>query len=123
MCNQVEIFFLIGIDIVARRADQRASFGRVEFRNLLKEWIQMNVRHTRIEKTIKALDESIHFDLELICSNDRAVNGSVQRRSIASRSQNTYSLHHRSYVLGLRKWIEEAPPASRCSDAGKTGGH
>ena len=58
--------FLFGIHVIARRADERAALGRVEFGNFLIERIQMNVRHARIEQAVETLDEAEDFDLELV---------------------------------------------------------
>ena len=61
--DEIEVVFLVRVDVVARRADQRAALGRIEFGNFLKERVQMHVRHARIEQAIEALDQAVDFDL------------------------------------------------------------
>ena len=44
----------------------------------------MNVRNAGIEKAIETLDESVDFQLQLIGSYDRAVDGCIESRGIAA---------------------------------------
>ena len=91
--DEVELVLLVRIDVVARRADERAAFGRIELGNLLKERIQVHVRHARVEQAIEALDEPVDLDLQLVGAHDRAVNGGVERRRVATGGENADAFH------------------------------
>ena len=84
---------LVRIDVVARRADERAALGRIEFGNLLKQRIQVDVRHARVEEAVEALDEAEDFDPQLVGAHDGAVNGGVERRRVAAGGQNADAFH------------------------------
>ena len=83
--DQVQFLLFVRVDIIARRTDERAALGRVQFGNLLKQRIEMNVRHARIEQAVESLDQADDFDLELVGARDRAVNGGVQGRACRRR--------------------------------------
>jgi hypothetical protein len=53
----------------------------------------MDVRHPRIEKTIKAFDQAEDFDPELVGTNYGAMNRRVQRRCVSTRGQDSNSFH------------------------------
>ena len=91
--DEIELVLPVRIDVVARGADERAALGRIELRDLLKEGIQVHVRHLGVEQAIEALDESVDLDLQLIGAYDRAVNGGVERRSVASRGEDPDPFH------------------------------
>ena len=85
--------FLLGIDVVARRADQRAALGRIQFRDRLKQRIQMHVRNARIEEAVESLDEAEDLDPELVGARDRAVNGGVERGRVAAGREDADAFH------------------------------
>ena len=47
--DHVQLLGFVGIDKIARRPDERAALGRVQFGNRLEERIEMHMRHPRIE--------------------------------------------------------------------------
>jgi len=53
----------------------------------------MNVRDTGIEETVESLDESVDFQFELIGTNDCAMNGGVERRSVSTCSKDADAFH------------------------------
>ena len=91
--NQVELRLLVRVDVVARRADQRAALGRIELRDLLKQRIQMHVRHARVEQAIEALDQSVDFNPKLVGAHDGAVDGGVERRRVTPGGQDADAFH------------------------------
>ena len=91
--NQVEFVLLVRVDVVARRADERAALGRIELGNLLEQRIQVDVRHARIEQAVEALDQPVDFNLELVGADDGAVDGGVQRRRVAAGRQDADAFH------------------------------
>ena len=92
--------FLSGIDVIARRADERAALGRIEFGNFLEQRIEMDMRHARVEQAVEALDEADDFDLELVGAHDRAVNGGVERGRVAAGGQDADAFHGLSAPAG-----------------------
>ena len=84
---------LIRVDVVARRADERAALGRIELGNLLEQRIQMHVRHARVEQAVEPLDQPVDLDPQLVGADDRAVNGGVQRRRVAPGGQDADAFH------------------------------
>ena len=82
--DEVEFVLLVRVDVIARRADERAALGRIEFGNFLVQRIEMNVRHARVEQAVEALDEAEDLDLELVGAHDRAVDGGVERGRVAA---------------------------------------
>ena len=103
--NDIEFVGSFGIDIVPRRTDKRAALGRIEFRNFLKQRIEMHMRCARIEQAVEAFDQSIHFDAELVRARYRAVDRGVERGRVASCRKDSESLH-----LGLIS-LDVAPAA------------
>ena len=91
--DQVELVLLVRIDVVARRADERAALGRIELGDLLEQRIQVHVRHARVEQAVEALDEPEDFDAELVGAHDRAVDGGVQRGRVAAGRQDADAFH------------------------------
>ena len=53
----------------------------------------MNVRYPRVEEAIEALDESEQFNLELVRAHDGAMNGRVERGSVASGREDANTFH------------------------------
>ena len=92
--------FLFGINIIARRADERAAFGRIEFGNGPEERIEMDVRHARIEQAVEPLDEAEDFDLELVGARDRAMNRGVERGRVAAGGENADAFHKDLILTG-----------------------
>ena len=88
-----EQFVIVGVYVVARAAQERTTLGRVEFRDLAEQWVQMYVGHSWIEQAVKALDEAKYLDFELICPHHSAINGRVEGWSIAAGSQDSDTLH------------------------------
>src|SRR5206468_8158596 len=86
--DQVEFVFSLRIDVVARRSDECAALGRIEFRNSLKEGIQMDVGNTRVEETIETLDKAVEFNLQFIRAYHSAMNRGVQRGRVPAGGQN-----------------------------------
>ena len=85
--------FVVGIDVVARRADERAALGRIELRDGLEQRIQMHVRHARVEQAVEALDEPVDLDPQLVGADDGAVDGGVERRRVAAGGQDADAFH------------------------------
>ena len=67
----VQLLLVVRIDIIARGTDQRATLGRFQFGNGLKEWIEMDVRDHRIEQAVEALDDAGDFQPELVGARRR----------------------------------------------------
>ncbi len=84
--DQVQLLFVVRINVVARRTDERAALGRVQFRNFLIERVEMNVRNRRVKQAVESLDQAEDFDAKLVGANDRAVNGRVQGRCVSASS-------------------------------------
>ena len=93
--DEVELVLLVRVDVVARRADERAALGRIELGNFLEQRIQMDVRHARVEQAVEALDEAEDFDPQLVGAHDGAVNGGVERGRVAAGRQNADAFHGR----------------------------
>jgi hypothetical protein len=91
--DHVEVLFIVGINIIPGRTDERAALGGVEFGNFLKQRVEMNVRHARVEQAVEPLDEADNFDLELVGAHHRAVNGGVQRGGVAAGGQDANAFH------------------------------
>src|SRR5690606_2612204 len=53
----------------------------------------MQVRAARIEQCLKAFDQSEDFNLQLAGARDRAMNGGVERRCIATSRQDANAFH------------------------------
>jgi hypothetical protein len=84
---------VVGVHVIAGRADERAALGRVQFGNLLEERIEMEMRQPGIEQGVETLDEADDFDFELIGARDRPVNGGVERRGVAACRQDADAFH------------------------------
>ena len=97
--------FFVRVDVVARRADERAALGRIELGNLLKERIQMDVRHARIEQAVEALDEPVDLDPQLVGAHDRAVDGGVQRGRVAAGREDADAFHRLSPISLVRAHV------------------
>src|SRR6266550_1307224 len=93
---------IIGINIVARRTEQGPALGWIDFGNLLVERVQMDMRHFGVEKTVKPLDESEDFNLELVAARHRSLNGRIKRGRIAASRENSDAFHERAILLCLR---------------------
>ena len=91
--DEVELVLLVRVDVVARRADERAALGRVELGNLLKQRIEVDVRHARVEEAVEALDEPEDFDPELVGAHDGAVDGGVERGRVAAGGEDADAFH------------------------------
>ncbi len=92
--DHVEVLFVVGIHIIAGRTNERTTLGRVEFGNFLKERIEMNMRHARVEQAVEPLDQADDFDLELVGADHGAMNGGVQSRRIAAGGQDADAFHN-----------------------------
>src|SRR5262249_34631471 len=117
--NQVDAGLVIGIHVVARRADQAAAERRIEFRYWRIERVQMNVRHARIEQAAEALDEADHFDFSLTGASDSTVNGCIQGRRIAAGRQDSNALHAAASNVAVRKSFTGSVCGTRSNDAAR----
>ncbi len=97
----VKLLRLLGVNKIPGRTDERAALGRIEFGNFLKQRIEMDVRDARIEQAVETLDQADDFDLELVGAHDRAVDGGVERGSVAAGRENADAFH-RWELLALR---------------------
>ena len=57
---------IVAVNIVARCSQDRAAASRVEFGNALKQRVEMNMRHLRIEQAAEPLDDAEDFHAKLI---------------------------------------------------------
>ena len=111
---QVELRLLVRVDVVARRADERAALGRIELGDLLEQRIQVHVRHARVEEAVEALDEPVDFNPELVGAHDGAVYGGVERRRVTSGRQNADAFH--GWLLETTR----SPPRSQSTQSHAT---
>src|SRR5436189_58911 len=56
--DEVELRFVVGVDIVARGADQRAALGGIELGDGLVERVEEHVGDAGVEEAVEALDEA-----------------------------------------------------------------
>ncbi len=98
--DQVELVGLVGVDVVPRRADERAALGRIELRDSLEQGIQVHVRHARVEEAVEALDEPVNFDPELVGAHDGAVDRRVERGRVTASRQNADAFHGFLFMSG-----------------------
>ena len=82
--EEINLVLIISIHVITRRTDERSALRRIELRDSLEKRIQVHVRHTRIEEAIKALDESVDFNFQLVRAHHCAMNRGVERRRVAS---------------------------------------
>ena len=61
----------------------------------------MDVRNAGIEEADEALDQSDHFDLQLIGADNRAVNGRIQGRRVSTGGKDSDSLHDVGWMKPL----------------------
>ena len=97
--NQIELGGLVRVDVVARGADQRATLGGIELRDLLKQRIQVQVRHPRVEEAVETLDQAVDLDAQLIGADHGAVDRRVQRRRVTAGGQNADAFHERAPLV------------------------
>src|SRR5262249_42739623 len=91
--NEVKFGALCGVNIVSRGPNERAALRRIEFRYSLKQRIQMNMRNSGVEETIKALDKPVELDFELVCPNDSTMDCCIEGGCVASCRKNPNPFH------------------------------
>src|SRR5579872_3698744 len=101
--DEVEVLLLFWIDKIARGTDERAALGGIELGNRLIERVQVNVRNTRVEQTIEALDQAEEFELELVGANNRPMDGGIEGGGVATGRKDADSLHGLPHQIPANK--------------------
>src|SRR4030095_13332315 len=89
----IEFFVFIRIDEVSGRTDEGSALGGIEFGDLVKQWIQMDMRDAGIEEAVESFNQTDDFDLELIGPGHGALNGGVKGRSITAGGKDADAFH------------------------------
>ena len=105
---------ILGVDVIARGADDRAAHRGVELRDGGEQRVQPHVGHPRIEQAAEPLDEADHLDFALVGAHDRAVHRRVQSRRVAAGGQQTNTLHN-EFTRGDSFGRTEPNQAKRCN--------
>ncbi len=94
--DAVDLRLLVRVDVVPRRADERAALGRIELRDFLEQRVQVKVRHARVEEAVEALDEPVDLNPKLVGADHRPMDRRVERRRIAAGGQDADAFHRLS---------------------------
>ena len=65
----------------------------IEFRDRLKERIEMHVRHSGLNRQLNPLMKPVDLDPQLVGALHRAVDRGVERRRVTACRQDADSLH------------------------------
>jgi hypothetical protein len=90
---------VVGVDIVARRAQDRPAAGRVELGDRVEQRVEVDVGDLGIEQAAESLDDAEQLDAGLVGPVGGPDDGGVQRRRVAARGQDADPLHKLSSSL------------------------